>query len=244
MLVYCLLLWPIALKKYSISTSIILFCLGSRTNQLLFTYLCISAYIFGWFIIPWIVFENVETVLVVSSGISGQNKTKKGSPDCPFEQNAFLELNTNHHLVNGQHDIESQINMEPKCLQNDDAKQTKLDLIKIVQPCWTVQVDLVSYVPYCPWIIVGHLQNQLAFYDNDSSDDDDDGCHLPHCSGKSCRPHALASLALSLTYCTGEPPIQARLLYRLWLVPYTGQARFRSSLWLAPTTQKTPACHK
>ena len=150
-------------------------------------------------------------------------------------------LTTILSIVNRTFKVKS---LEPKWLQNDDAKQTKLDLIKIVQPCWTVQVDLVSYVPYCPWIIVGHLQNQLAFYDNDSSDDDDDGCHLPHCSGKSCRPHALASLALSLTYCTGEPPIQARLLYRLWLVPYTGQARFRSSLWLAPATQKTPACHK
>ena len=109
MLVYCLLLWPIALKKYSISTCIILVCLGSRTNQLLFTYLCISAYIFGWFIIPWIVFEKVESVLVVPSGISGQNKTKKGSPDYPFERNAFLELHTNDHLVNSQQDIQSQI---------------------------------------------------------------------------------------------------------------------------------------
>ena len=48
-------------------------------------------------------------MLVVSSGISGQNKTKKGSPDYPFEQNAFLELNTNHHIVNSQPGIQSQI---------------------------------------------------------------------------------------------------------------------------------------
>ena len=48
-------------------------------------------------------------MLVVPSGISGQNKTKKGSPDYPFEQNAFLELHTNDHLVNSQQDIQSQI---------------------------------------------------------------------------------------------------------------------------------------
>ena len=61
-------------------------------------------------------------------------------------------------------------------------------------------------------------------------------------TGKSCRPHALASLPLSLTHCTAIPPIhwlviQARLLYRL--VHYTPKARFRDSLWSAYCTKDT-----
>ena len=61
-------------------------------------------------------------------------------------------------------------------------------------------------------------------------------------TGKSCRPHALASLLLSLTYCTANPPIhciviRARLLYRL--VHYTPKARFRDSLWSAYCTKDT-----
>ena len=61
-------------------------------------------------------------------------------------------------------------------------------------------------------------------------------------TGKSCRPHALASLPLSLTYCTANPPIhciviQARLLCRL--VDYTPKARFRDLLWSAYCTKDT-----
>ena len=108
------------------------------------------------------------------------------------------------------------------------------------QPC--------QYATFLPCIIisviVGCLQNHEALWDNDNDSCDDDGCHLPPCSGNwqvmsPTRP-CVSSTITNLLY--SQPSytlysIQARLLYRL--VHYTAKARFRDSLWSAYCTKDT-----